>query len=303
MSLEIVEYRAFVEPRSQGGGNRAAVVFGMNIENERRMQELASSLGAPATVFVAPSETLFDDGAPMPTRLRFFTPQIEETVCGHGTIAALQALHDRGGLDHFPHGFPEIPFRVEFPLGLEYVRFEDGMPWLTYPDPTALALEDTDGERREAVALALGLEPEDLHEDLPVMAAGVGRPKLVCGVPSTVFLDAIEADGQRLAAVCRETNTTGLVAFTFPGRYGCFTDSRHFSLQHGVVEDSATGNAHVALAAYLTANRFFDEGDRAFAGAQGYAMGEPSRIEVRLSVRDGKTYGVRVGGRARKVEP
>ena len=307
MNLEIMDYLAFADPKVRGSstGNHAAVVFGLNMESDRKMQELASSIGAPATVFVGVSERLFDDLAPMPTQLRFFTPTMEESVCGHGTLAAIQALHDRDGLENFPHGFPTDPFRMELPLGESYVRFEDGLPWLSVEQiPQAAPLEI----EREDVALALGLEPDDLHEDLPIMAAGVGRPKLVCGVPSTMFLDAIEPDLGRIAVLCEQTNTTGIVAFTFPGRYGCFTDSRHFSYQHSnartvVLEDAATGNAHVALAAYLAANAFFDNGDHGFSGSQGHAMGRPSRIEVRCLIHDGLAVHVLIGGQVRKVEP
>jgi PhzF family phenazine biosynthesis protein len=97
MSLEMLELNAFTA--NGKGGNRAAVVFGLELKSERKMQELASSIGAPATVFVGISDTLFEDESPLPIRLRFFTPHIEENICGHGTIAALVALEARGGMN------------------------------------------------------------------------------------------------------------------------------------------------------------------------------------------------------------
>lgn len=292
MSLEVATYHAF--SANARGGNRADVVFGLDLESEQKMQSIASSTGAPVTVFVGVSERLFDDEATLPLRLRFFTPEIEENVCGHGTIAALEALHLRGGFNGFQ--FPSGEFSLETNLGLQRAEYENGVAWLEYGDVPA-----SDPTVGASVAVALGLEPDDLHEDLPVMCAGIGRPKLICAVPSTMILDAIEPDLEGVSGLCLESNTTGLVAFTFPGRGGCFTDSRHFSLQRGVVEDAATGNAHAALAAYLCANRFFDDGKRGFSGAQGHAMRQPSRLEVRLRAEGNQARDVWVGGTALEV--
>ncbi len=295
MNLEILELNAFTT--NSKGGNKAAVVFGLNLESSRKMMELASSIGAPATVFVGISDTLFEAESPLPLRLRFFTPHIEENVCGHGTIAALIAIQARGGLNGW--AVPKDVFQLETNLGIQNAKLESGTAWLEYPNPSTWAV-DLD---LEAVAVALGLEKEDLHEDLPILAAGVGRAKLVCAVPSTILLDAIEPNLEEIRALCFETSTTGIVIFTFPGRGGCFTDTRHFSVQNNtVLEDAATGNAHAALAAYLGANQFFDDGKRSFSGAQGYAMNKPSRLEVKCEVQDGLVSSLWIGGKAVEVK-
>ncbi len=294
MSLEIHDYLAFTD--SPRGGNLAAVVFGLDVESTRKMQELATSIGAPATAFVGISQRLFHDESAFPLRLRFFTPELEENVCGHATIAALHALKARGELNGF--GFPDAAFQLETNLGLQRAKLERGIAWLEYGDAKA---REVDLER-EHVATALGLETDDLHEDLPVLIADAGRAKLFCAVPSTIFLDAIEPDLDAIKNLCLETGTTGMVAFTFPGRDGAFTDMRHFSFQKSVVEDAATGNAHAALCAYLARTRFFDDGERAFTGVQGYALGKPSRLEVRCRVSADTVSQVWVGGKAIRVD-
>jgi PhzF family phenazine biosynthesis protein len=295
MNLEILEFNAFTSHSK--GGNRAAVVFGLELESSRKMIELSSSIGAPATVFVGISNTLFEEEAEFPIRLRFFTPHIEENICGHGTIAALIALEARGGLNGW--AMPKDVFQLETNLGFQNAKLEAGTAWLEYPNPSAWEVN----LERQAVAFVLGLETEDLHEDLPILATGVGRTKLVCAVPSTILLDAIEPNADDIQSLCLETGTTGIVAFTFPGRGGCFTDTRHFSVQgKTVLEDAATGNAHVALTAYLAANQFFDNGKRSFSGAQGYAMSQPSRLEVKCEVQNGLVSSVWVGGKAMEIK-
>jgi PhzF family phenazine biosynthesis protein len=300
MSLEIALYNAFTA--NNKGGNRAAIVVGADQYTDRRMKELASSLGAPATVFVLISELLLSNEDSFPLKLRFFTPTTEENICGHGTIAALLHLQRVHG-HPFTQGFPTDNFRLETNLGVQRARVENNVAWLEYPDPKAW---DMDVSRAD-IASALGLEADDLHEDLPIMGAGVGRTKLLCAVPSTILLDAVEPDVELITSLCEETNTTGVVVFTFPGRGGCFTDTRHFSFQHSVLktvvlEDSATGNAHAALAAYLVANQFFDDGERGFSGAQGYAMKQPSKLEVRFNVQGQLVSSLWIGGRAVEVK-
>jgi PhzF family phenazine biosynthesis protein len=294
LNLEIHDYLAFTD--SAKGGNGAAIVFGLDMDSDRKMQELAASLNAPATVFVGISEKLFDQESVLPLRLRFFTPELEENICGHGTIAAIHAIAARGEMNGWK--IPSGEFQIELHDGIVNAKLEKGTAWLEYGDARAWEVEVD----RDDVALALGLEPDELHEDMPILAATAGRAKLICGVPSTSYLDAIEPDFDRIKALNLETQTTGLVAFTFPGRGGCFTDSRHFAPLAGIPEDIATGNAHAALAAYLAREKFFDDGLRIFSGAQGYALGKPSKLEVKCTVNRGEVSSVWVGGKAVKVE-
>ena len=157
--------------------------------------------------------------------------------------------------------------------------------WLEYGDVNVTPLE-----LRDVVALALGLEEADLHEDLSVMLVGA---KLICAVPNTMFLDGIEPDLERLNAL--QLEVTGALVFTFPGRGGCFTDSRYFAVQNDeILEQAASPDAHAALAAYLCANQFFDDGPRTFTGAQGYRLGQRSRLEVRFQASGGSARDVRV---------
>jgi trans-2,3-dihydro-3-hydroxyanthranilate isomerase len=312
VSLEILEYQAFTLNGS--GGSRVSVGFGVDMESTKTMQLIAATTGAPATVFVGVSEALFREEVPFPLRLRFFTPQVERDDDGYGTIAALHAIVARGEFHGFPVPTDEFLFKSFY--GFRRAKIESDKVWVEYSGPIVQNLEGElptqhwshAFEPREDVALALGLQPGELHEDLPVMQVNCGKEKIVCAVPSMIYLDAIEPDLEAIKRLCLESNSTGLVAFTFPGRNGAFTDSRHFSLQnfalhHWVVEDAANGIVHAALAAYLAANQFFDDGARAFSGAQGYACGSPSRLEVRMNVSGGDVSQVWIGGKAMEVQP
>ncbi len=157
--------------------------------------------------------------------------------------------------------------------------------WLEYGDVNVTPLEI-----RDVVALALDLEESDLHEDLPVMMAD---EMLICAVPNTMFLDGVEPILERLNAL--QLEVAGALVFSFPGRGGCFTDSRYFALQGDqILEQASSPDAHAALAAYLCANQFFDDGSRSFTGAQGYRLGQRSKLEVQFQAAGNLARDIRV---------
>ena len=63
-------------------GNPAGVVFDADDLSDGEMQQLAKIVGFNETVFILKS-ALAD------VRLRYFTPNHEMNLCGHGTVAAI----------------------------------------------------------------------------------------------------------------------------------------------------------------------------------------------------------------------
>lgn len=92
MNVKVNEVYAFV---ANGlGGNKAGVVLDAEKLSNKQMQSVAHAVGAPETAFV-----LTDNEASY--RLRFFTPTVEVSLCGHATIATwsftfTQGLHKAG---------------------------------------------------------------------------------------------------------------------------------------------------------------------------------------------------------------
>lgn len=285
MSLEIDVWDAFTSGNK--GGNRASVIFGMDLRRQDEMQHLAKDLGTPASVFVG--EPVWENSV-CSIKLRFFTPQIEEAICGHGTIAAVFACVRCLGMDASRAHL----FDVETRMGKQNARFDAGVAWLKFPNPSVWTV-DVDPSQ---IACALGLSERDFPEGWSILKAGVGRTKLVCMVRDVHCLDQIVEHSRDIKNLCIGSETTGLVVSTTPGRADCLTDTRHFSVQESVVEDSATGNAHAALAAYLAAHSFFPSGKRYFSGGQGYAMGQPSRLEVccQVDAHRGRVSELWIGG-------
>lgn len=66
----------------------------------------------------------------------------------------------------------------------------------------------------------------------------------------------------------------------------------------GILEDSATGSAAAALAAWLGQ---LDGESASFGITQGTEMGRPTKIDVLVTIEDGLPTVVATGGRAIKV--
>lgn len=244
-----------------GKGNPAAVVLGGDDLSGAEMAGLAAELGV---------ETTFVSG----TTLRYYQPSgVAMMLCGHGTLAALAVLQQKGRSGRFTVSTPsgELPVAVEpYLLGM-------AMPPVTFAEPVDPAV----------AARGLGIEVGDI--DGPVQVASAGRPKLMIPLRSAASLDALSPDPAAVEEACAATGATGLYPFTLQARsFGAVADARHFPSGAGIDEDPVTGTAAVALAWYL-----WRHGAAPGCGAlkieQGHAMGQPGMVAVRQE-GDGRTW-------------
>ena len=190
------------------------------------MQRVAAELSLPMTAFVRPEG---DDWG-----LRWFTPLIEERLCGHATLATAFLL---GG---------EKPLRFHTRAGvLSATVAQDGTVTLDFPRAEVVACGPIDG-----LAEALGAGPTEVH--------GTGELRDVLAVfGDEAMVRGLAPQMGALAEVCRREDIRGVVA-TAPGAEHDFV-SRFFSPADGIPEDPVTGSAHCALAPFwaqrLGANR------------------------------------------------
>ncbi|MFZ5817333.1 MAG: PhzF family phenazine biosynthesis protein [Bacillota bacterium] len=244
-----------------GKGNPGAVVLDAGSLSEAEMGRLAAELGL---------ETTFVDG----TALSYYQPSgAPMTLCGHGTLAALAVLGQRGRSGRFTIRTPagDLPVSVEpYLLGM-------AMPPVTLQEPVDPAI----------AARGLGIEPGAI--DGPVQVASAGRPKLLVPLRSTEALDGLRPDPTAVEEACAAVGATGIYPFTLvPRSFGAVADARHFPAGAGMLEDPVTGVAAVALAWYL-----WHHGAAPGCGSikieQGHAMGRPGMVAVRQE-GDGRTW-------------
>ncbi|MGI5273151.1 PhzF family phenazine biosynthesis protein [Nonomuraea sp. CA-218870] len=221
MRLFIVD--AFTDRAFQG--NPAGVCLLEDRVPDAWMQAVAAELKLSETAF------LLGDS------LRWFTPKVEVTLCGHATLATAHVLYSTGAAQG----------PVEFATAggtLTVNRHPDGMITMDFP-----AKEVTPTTAPEGLEKALGVTP--------VHVSKVNLDLLV-EVDSAATVSTLRPDIDALAAV----GARGVIV-TARGTETDFV-SRFFAPNVGVPEDPVTGSAHCALSPYWSAKL----GRAALVGAQ-----------------------------------
>jgi PhzF family phenazine biosynthesis protein len=222
MRIRIVD--AFTD-RAFAGNPAGVCVLDGDWPDEAWMQQLAAELHLPMTAFARRQAD--DDWG-----LRWFTPRIEERLCGHATLATAFVLHG--------DGVAEASMRFHtlggvLPAGVA----DDGTVTLDFPAATVTPRAEIDG-----LADALGATPLELH--------GTGALRDVLAVfKDEESVRALAPRFDALAEVTRREDIRGVTA-TAPAAPDAEHDfvSRFFSPADGLPEDPVTGSAHCALAPF-----------------------------------------------------
>jgi PhzF family phenazine biosynthesis protein len=237
-------------------GNPAAVCLLDRERDARWMQDVAAEMNLSETAFLLPR----DDGH----SLRWFTPAVEVSLCGHATLASAHALWEEQILT------PDETARFHTKSGLLTARRAGGRIELDFPA--------TREERADA--------PEGLLEALGVTdPVYVGRNKFdyLVEVASEEIVRSLDPDHPRL----RKIPVRGIIVTSRASTTDADFVSRFFAPGSGVDEDPVTGSAHCCLTPYWSARLGRTEMTAFQASARG------GFVHVRL---DGER--VKLGGNA-----
>jgi trans-2,3-dihydro-3-hydroxyanthranilate isomerase len=261
-------------------GNPLAVVPDAEALDAVTMAKMAREFNQSETTFIVPASAGAD------WRLRSFTAAgIEVFGAGHNSLGAWWwlaesgrlALTETGGDFIQEIGTHRLPVRVDCAAGrLVSVG-------LTQTPPVFGPVLITHAE----LAAALGLALADLTPELiPTQVVSTGAAHLLVAVKDRDAIARAHPDLPRLARL--------LAAF---GGQGCYLfclepeiRARFFNPTEGIPEDAATGSAAGPLACHLVHQLFVKDNSTVWI-EQGYEMGRPSRIEVRISGELVRVYG------------
>lgn len=229
-------------------GNPAAVCLLDAPQDESWLQGVAAEMNLSETAFLLPQDGHF--------RLRWFTPAVEVSLCGHATLASAHVLWQERLLP------AEATAHFDTLSGrLSATRLEEGIA-LDFPASPV-----------DAVPLT-----PDLAQALDAAPRWAGRSA------EDLLVELADADAVRrlrpdLAALA-QLPFRGIIATARaePDRNADFV-SRFFGPAVGVPEDPVTGSAHCALGPYW-AERL---GRLRLVGHQLSARGGEVRVEVRGS--------------------
>jgi trans-2,3-dihydro-3-hydroxyanthranilate isomerase len=266
------------------GGNQLAVFTNGRGLSAVTMQQIAKELNLSETVFVLPPENPQHEW-----RIRIFTPARELPMAGHPTVGTAYVLRQEH-LVNIPAAGGQIT--LEEQVGPIPVHFDaSGLIVMGQPLPTfGPVFED-----RAAMAALLGLNDSDLLP-LPLEVVSSGVPFVFIPVQSLEAIGRIKLRLDLWEQHLQHYAAPHLFAFTMQTVDAAHTvHSRMFAPAMGIAEDPATGAASGPLGCYLVKQGLAQPGT--LISEQGYEMGRPSQITIRIATENGNFTRVEVGGR------
>ncbi|MEO0996089.1 MAG: PhzF family phenazine biosynthesis protein [Pseudomonadota bacterium] len=267
-------------------GNPLAVLPAASGLDASQMQRIAREFNFSESTFVLPPER---GGL---RRVRIFTPSKEVPFAGHpnvGTAVVLTTLGeaDAGTTIVFEEQAGDVPVTIE--------RGAGGALYAELRAPGALTVGAAADPALVAAVLSLPAEAVVTVRH-PPRSASVGLPFLMTEVVDTDALARARIDHAALDSLRATGACTDIHVYTRTA--GDALSARMFAPDDGVPEDAATGSANVALAALLADLEPADAGEFCWTVTQGVEMGRPSRLECRVSKRNGEIDAAYVRGQA-----
>lgn len=280
MKLEYDVVDVFTQHAFQG--NPLAVFPNAEGLDDETMHAIARELNLSETTFILPPSD--------PTcaaRVRIFTPAYEMLFAGHPTIGSAFVMRERGIV-----GRDVERFMLEEKIGPVPVRVDTGDDpaiWLTTP-PIELGPTFEPSAAAAMVNLAAG----DVLPNVTPQLCSAGNPNLYIAVRDKATVDRAVPDHARIAQIPRGGQGAPCVFVFTPTAEGAY--SRMFALEHGIVEDPATGSATGPLAAYMMRHGLAPHADGSrFVSEQGTQMKRRSLLHVFVHGDHG-AGGIEVGG-------
>lgn len=188
------------------------------------MQDIAKRKDISATCFVWPSDN------PSAYHIRFYNPETEIQLCGHGLLAAAKVLYE--------HNSEQLAASVELITQSSQIHTridEEQNIWVGFKP---VSIEPTQ----------IPNWAEDCCNILPEQVSKVGPSNgyWIFEWPETFDLRKLAIDFDKLTFATERA----LIATTRSQAKGFDYDLRYFAPQHGVNEDKATGSANRILGSY-----------------------------------------------------
>ncbi|HVX27952.1 MAG TPA: PhzF family phenazine biosynthesis protein [Parafilimonas sp.] len=199
------------------GGNPAAVCPLHEWLPDKTMQSLAAENNLSETAFIIEEDDHY--------RIRWFTPSVEVSLCGHATLASAHIFYTE-----LNHAKEEIWFESQSGM-LKVSRKDETTYTLNFPANPPEAVSEI---------------PDGLFKGLKISDAPVFKTTFdyMVVLPSQQVIENLKPDFLELSKV----QSRGVVT-TAKGRDSDFV-SRCFYPQSGINEDPVTGSAHTILVPY-----------------------------------------------------
>ena len=271
-------------------GNPLAVVLDADGLDGARMQAIAREFNLSETVFVLPPR----DPAHA-AKVRIFTPGRELPFAGHPTIGTACLIAHMRTPDRLADGVRIVLEEEVGDVACRVRRDGDGLA-AEFDCPRLPLRLDAPPPGVADLAAALGLDAGEIGFD-------GHQPSLFSAGAPFLFVPV-----RSLATIARARPSDALwtapdapAVFVYTSEVvepGSAFHARMFGGGWGVPEDPATGSAAAAFAGVVLAFDRPPDGEHDLTLEQGFEMGRPSRIALRLRVEGGALRSASVGGSA-----
>jgi PhzF family phenazine biosynthesis protein len=251
------------------GGNPAGVWIGDELPSAETMQQIAAEVDASETAFIAPTTG-------SRRTVRYYSPTLEVSFCGHATIASGIVLGQEDG---------EGAYQLDTSIGEVEVtaRQHDGRMEASLRSVDTRQEPIDDALLQEAL-VCLHWTCDDLDGSVPPVKAYAGAWHLVLAVRGADTLANLDYDFDPLRALMEREGLTTL-QLVWREQDGLFHSRNPFPIS-GIVEDPATGAAAAALGGYLRDAELVETPFN-FRIRQGESIGMPSLISVEVPAAGG----------------
>ena len=288
-------YSAFTG--SAFGGSHAGIIYDPEGLDAEKMQQIAREVRAPATCFVMSVKD-------REVSVRFFSTAQEYPMCGHGTLALMTGLIERGYLD-IPCGESEEVY-LRTPASSAAVavnhRHDSRVEVMLNLEPAEFEAASIDQGLFESL---FGASMGNLDASSPVEYTRSDFSHLVVPMSSLQGVQSLSPDFGRLADYCEEADIDTVMFFCHETiEVENTVHCREFAPRAGTPEVPAAGTTNRALACYLARHALIQAGGDApcvVRAEQGYEIQRPSLVTTRMILKENLPTDIWVGGLATQV--
>lgn len=279
--IDVAYYEAF--SHIPGKGNPAGVVFDADNLTKEQMQRIAKKVGFNETAFLLKSSQA-------DLRIRYFTPEHEMNLCGHGTVASIYAMMERNQITS------SLNLSIETLAGNLNVHYNHERQEIIMAQAPAEFIEfygDLD-----QLAVSIGLKREDISLEFPIVYGSTGVWTLILPIKKLDSFLHMKPNNKRFREVLTQIPTASVHPICLETNdKKCVMHGRHFSASHsGTIEDPVTGTASGVMGAYYI-SYIVPSNQAEILVEQGNEIGRQGIVRVSV-VKKNPVINVSISGKA-----
>ena len=245
------------------GGNKAGVLFSDEMLSQKEMLKIAKEVNFSETAFLVKQDNSF--------RIRYFSPETEIAFCGHATIASGSSIAKKFGFGSYELILNDGKIQIETSQ-INGESFTSIRSMKTHS-------KDVQEDYINSIIDGFSFNKEDLNEKYPIRIAFSGNNHLIIFLKNKQKLQEMKYDFLKIKKLMEIENIV-TISILWKENENLY-HSRNAFAYGGVIEDSATGSAAIALGEYLRDTGIKKEGDIEIL--QGFDMKEASQLFVKFS--------------------